>query len=785
MNAPSKHAYQLPVLRQLLFAVLALSWLDTTMAQRWFLGIPDPGQPNLIHFRTPVPQDFVDKVMKQQSGAASAGKSYQRMVAGTEYSVLEHQIAWNPNVQQGNSVTFVTPNASGGSSVGGSWVAFSGNEWDGFKQTLARNSTQYGAGPWRQAHLMVMQIPGTGPADVTINLITPFVAGDSTSEQLGYAAMSPRIVAVAVGNGIAVGYQTEFDGKAEAAQVDMYRPGDRGRAWSVTLPLQKFGGLTTDGQNIYALSALNEDLGKELNTVTFRSGILNMLKLDSNGSKVWEKDLNNNEVMGSNFKVGMEGNAVYSPFTGGTAQLAYGNGQIAVVMACNTTPDLPIQSRHQRAVFFAVNADNGSGSASQSETSLRHSFDQRAIFDGLDFVFADIGDTGWYMPAAGITLRKGLPIDKKTSFAPDKIAEGVYVYARHGDMTATSNFSFTSLGDIVYDQKGYGVLFTSQKEIYAPPADGYQTPVQAPRQLAFVHVVESFDTVQDATSSASEAPVARLGNVQMDVGGKPERINITKNVVDSVGVNAGPYPHPTRSNTTFNQQGVVWLTQLGNGVSAERPKMVRLSNGAFLALWEEWTYQGTGQDLAYNETKAFLQGAGPRPARVINARLNPSGADRIFVRGDKANWITAGSDGRLTLNQVDSDLNLSSIILGEDALPDETGPSIPSRARDTQQPRPKMAQATPPSAANQTKSTYKEGDPRVTIYVTNKTGQPLAIYWVDGFGEEKSPPGTIPAGAEKLELGFSYPGNLFRFKINGELRHTWVIEKDQPHLTIQ
>lgn len=675
-------------MKVLLFTLLAataiLSPVSAQSTDRWFLGVQAPANPNLIQFRTPVPQDFVTKIMQQQQSTAPLGKSYKRSVGGTEYSILEQTIAWDPNFSL-DQVTYVTPQPGGGTAVGANWVQLSGPEWDNFKQSLAAVSKQYGSGgTWREAQLMVMQIPGTSPPDVTINMITPFVAAAAPSEQKGYSAMSPRIVAVPVGNAIVVGYQTEFNGEKQAAEVVMYRPGSNAPAWKVTLPLQVFGGLTTDGQHVYALSARNENLGRELSTVTFRNGILNMIKLNSNGQTVWEKDLNNSEVLGSNVENGMEKNAIYSPFTGGTAQLAYGDGQIAVVMACNTHPDLPINSRHQQARFFTVNASDGSGSVSNEATSWRHSFDQRAIYDGRDFVFADIGDAGWYMPAAGIALRKGLPQDGKTSFAPADVKEGVYVFARFGDQTSYSNFSFTSLGDVVYDQKGYGVLFTSQKENFVPPANGYDTPVQAPRQLGFVHVVESFETVQDAMYNSSP----RLGNMSLDAGFKPERINITGNVVDSNGASAGPFGHPTRNSTFFNQHGVVWITQLPNGVSAERPKMVRLSNGAFLALWEEWAYEGSGQNLTYKETKTLLlqdRGNGNYAAgapQVINARLNPSGADRVFVRNDRVNWVTANDDGSLTLQQVGADLTLSSLTLGESAIPDGSAQLIASRGRE-------------------------------------------------------------------------------------------------------
>ena len=193
-----------------LSAMLTLSAAtqNTAVAQRWFLGTPDPSQPNLIHFRTPVPQDFVTKVMQQQRSTAPLGKSYKRSVGGTEYSILEQTIAWDPNYSL-DQVCYVTPQPGGGSSVGGTWVQLSGPEWDRFKQTLAGISKDYGSGAWREAEPMVMQIPGTTPPDVTINLITPFVAADAPSEQQGYAAMSPRIVAVPVGKTVVVGYQTE------------------------------------------------------------------------------------------------------------------------------------------------------------------------------------------------------------------------------------------------------------------------------------------------------------------------------------------------------------------------------------------------------------------------------------------------------------------------------------------------------------------------------------------------------------------------------------------------
>lgn len=96
-----------------------------------------------------------------------------------------------------------------------------------------------------------------------------------------------------------------------------------------------------------------------------------------------------------------------------------------------------------------------------------------------------------------------------------------------------------------------------------------------------------------------------------------------------------------------------------------------------------------------------------------------------------------------------------------------------------------VAEFTPPEAAGQTKSIPTAGDPEVKIFVTNKTGRDLEVHWVNDNGMESSPPKVISAGAEKYEMGDSYPGHLYRFKIKGELIHTWAIRKDQPHLIIE
>ncbi|MEP0346531.1 hypothetical protein [Rhodopirellula bahusiensis] len=630
-----------------------------------------------MQFQVKAPQAFVKAMTSDTSANAS---SSQRSIDGVTYTLQYNKIGWDTgNFAQAR----ISPENNG---LGKEWFSVKDDGWDAFQNSLVAVSKPYNASMpnngWRIADTVLLKAPSASTTNLTLDMTGQFLAEKSLSEQTRFSSMNPQIVAVPMGSSLAVGYQAQFKGKSRDAEVAVYEPSGNGwkEKWSQKLPLKVFGGITTDGQNVYALSAIDEDIEKNMVINTFRMGVLKLTKFDATGQKVWEKDVNNSDYMGSGVtELGDEQLAVYSPFTGGTAQLAYGNKQVAVIMACNTSPDRPISSRHQRAIMFTVNAD-GSGSQSFHETSFRHSFDQRVVFDGNDFVYADIGDTGWYMPAAGITMRKGKPSATGTKYVPEGVAEGVYIYARHGDQTSHSNFSFTSLGDVVADATGYGVLFASQKKMLAAPANGFSTPIQAPHQLAFVHVAKAFETAQDASETHAGGAKPRNGNVTIDwtVKDKPKQINITSNVVDSVGDSRGFWAHPSKPSKKFNQHGVIWLTQLANGTSAERPKMVRLSSGQLLAMWEEWTYDGTGQNLKYQSTKGMLLSASGRAsgtATTLSARLNPSGADRAFAMNDKASWVTGRSDGGLWLHQLGSDLLLKSVKLGKQNSTNEATPN--------------------------------------------------------------------------------------------------------------
>ncbi len=479
-------------------------------------------------------------------------------------------------------------------------------------------------------------------------------------------ASPPQLVGVAAGDSLTVAWQRNTANAPVSAALTRYRRAGSSfvRVWEKQLPLPRLIGMTSDGTSLYAVSAANEDLQGDTAIKSYRPNVLVMTKFDDGGNQLWQKDLNQEAYLGD-LRDGEARNAIYSPLIAGTGAVTYGNGKVVVVLASNTVPDPALTSgprRHQRAQYFVVSQD-GAGFEAAAQTAWRHSFDQRILFDGQDFVFMDLADASWYMPGAGIAMRKIKPTAAGASFSGG--SEGVYVYARHGDTAGSQNFSFISLGDVQTSTNGYAVLFTSEKTNRSANRNGWTEPVLEPRNLGFVHVKRAFETVMDSQRNGN--PV--LGNTIFGPS-EPTSINITRNVVDSTGA-ATSFTRFDKPTKTATSTGVVWLTNLPAGVSAERPKLVKVSDDRFIAVWEEWTYNGT--QLAYQSTQAMLLNAAGQvqvARTAIAARLNPSGADRAFSTNGSAAWITgSATTGALTVNTLDANLRLTTTALDQLVAP--------------------------------------------------------------------------------------------------------------------
>jgi len=481
----------------------------------------------------------------------------------------------------------------------------------------------------------------------------PFDTAAAGSEQLSYSGTSTQIVGLASGNSLTVAWQGYDAGAPTSVKLTRFTRSAAGTfspAWEKAVHLTRLAGMTTDGTNFYVLSAANENLSHETTLMTYRPNVLVMTKFDDQGNQLWQRDLNSAEYLGDATD-GVAETAIFSPLTSGTGVLAYGNGKVVVTLATNTLPDASIGQRHQRAQYFVVGED-GSGFKAAEETSWRHSFDQRLVFDGQDFVFMDLGDAGWYMPGAGIALRKIKPTANGADFNGSR--QGVYIYVRQGETAGSQNFSFTSVGDLELGATGYVALFSSETSNPGATRSGWEQPVTEPRNVGLVHVTKGFDSVMEGQWNSADMI---LGNTIIQ-GSVPTTINVTSSVVDSTGPSS-TFTRPDKPEKSFTQTGIVWLTNLPAGTSAERPKLVRIADGRYIAVWEEWSYAGT--QLTYVATKAMIvneQGQVIRGATAINARLNPSGADRPFLIDGSAAWI-ASNAGKLTLYSVDTNLTLT------------------------------------------------------------------------------------------------------------------------------
>jgi hypothetical protein len=476
------------------------------------------------------------------------------------------------------------------------------------------------------------------------------------SEQVKPHSSAPQIISIFQNNRLHFAWK---DLTTKKVKISSYSKSNNQFTpiWHKDVPagLAILGGLTGDGDNLYCTTAIEEDLSKNQTVLGYRANVLNLTKINKDGNVVWNKNLNTKQYFI---------NPVFSPTIAGTSDLAYGNEKIVLIHAGNTLPDASIGVRHQKASYTVVDAETGNPSAEgNNETSWRHSFDQRILFDGKDFIIMDLGDAG-YMPAGGIAVRK-IIMDSPAQPIPNQNHEGTYVYARN----SSHNFTFISMGDVVAGEAGYGILFSSEKTNRKQSRDGWDEPVLEPRNLGFVHIVKDFDQVNDGRYGNNP----QTGNTWFSESPYgPAKINITENIVDTRANNAQAQiggqqlARPDKPNLTFNTASVAWLTNFQAGqtfTSAERPKLIKIAQGQYVAVWEEWLVSlraSQSPSLTYQSTKAMLideYGNILKSAVNISARLNPNGADKLFLVEGKAAWIV-GESNQFKLYTLNTNLQL-------------------------------------------------------------------------------------------------------------------------------
>jgi hypothetical protein len=491
----------------------------------------------------------------------------------------------------------------------------------------------------------------------------PYNAAAQGSEQLKPHAAAPQVVGHYQNQQLFFAWN---DGESEKVQLSAYTK--KGNAfekqWIREVPngLRLLAGFGSDGTHLYCLSAIQENLSNDKKTLGYRPKTLHLSKTTLNGQEVWTRDLNSQAYFKS---------PVFSPLDFGTADLAIGGGRLLLMYAGHTLPDAN-GWRHQGANYTVIDTQNGqSGKDQNGTTSWRHSFDQRVLFDGKDFVLLDLADAGWYMPAAGITVNK-VSINNQQVKIPSN-PEGIYVYARQGETAGSQNFSFISMGDITTGNEGYTVLFSAEKSNPNRKREGWSEPILEPRNVGIVHVVKDFDKVKDSYMTAWGKESPKEGNTYVNYEKSIiSLINITSNIVDTRKKNpkaeagGATFSRPDKPNLQFKTASVAWLTNFTGQQrfnSAERPKLIKLNAQQYLALWEEWLVEVPSKGKAnatYQSTQAMLvdeYGNVLREKRTVAARLNPNGADKLFLIEGKAAWLIS-ENNQWKLCTLDANLQL-------------------------------------------------------------------------------------------------------------------------------
>ncbi|MCL4262023.1 MAG: hypothetical protein KJ069_02350 [Anaerolineae bacterium] len=444
------------------------------------------------------------------------------------------------------------------------------------------------------------------------SLLIPFDANQS--DLTGPASWAtnygkrPEIIIASNGVELAVLAQDYNQGTAWNAVLLHITPTANGYAVTQALTdipmLDRVMGLAMDdaGNTYYATgvdeSALISPTYPPLDT--YRSDIVRVIKLNPTGAVLFNTDLDTARYAYNN-----NAEMIINPMVAGTARLAVGGNEIALVHGNNTDPDWNIGGqRHQKALSTRLNATSGAVTRTSS-VWVSHSFDQRLLYDGQGIIEHHLGDA---YPRYLVFGRN------HTSYPLFHIKGGL---GENNTRTRLGNIALIE-NDPVY---GYIALFASE----STPDTG--DVINGPRNLAIVRINRSDNTLDPTL---------------------PDTLTVTS------------------AGTEYTNR-LRWLTNYSaaSDLHAERPKLIGIGNDQYIVLWEQW--QSNGSSNTFNGIYGLridAQGDILQPATLITTAHHLHRGDDAFLLDGRAAWMTGNASARkLYIHFVDAELNYEIVTL--------------------------------------------------------------------------------------------------------------------------
>ena len=518
--------------------------------------------------------------------------------------------------------------SAGDLSSSASWAAVPGSAVAQGANLTWTNTFPAGTRFFRLARTGPLPVPTNALTGTLASMGTPWLVTTDTN-----APGNPAIPGTAVGTVPKIITFANTDGSLDAAWISTASPprivithivpdaATYKAAWHLKPhTLTTLGGFARDGTGaMHYLTTVSEEITTQTTpTGIHRPSIANIVKLSPLGAEAYRTDLRTDLLW--------EGNEpLYSPMTWGTSQLAVGDGRVAVTLSVNTEYDPAVNSRHQQHISMGVDA--ATGVQNLQRTHFGHCWDHRLIFHNGKHILTSLGDAG--LRGIGVA---------DLEIAWHKVAFAI----KGGDSTTAAFYQnvFTRLGDLAPGNAGYGLLFSTEKTTAYGGGSG-ASPVVSARNVAFAHVRSDFTEAEENFDNRYDVVIVdtNTGNPAAEIFDVP--------VKDYWG-----------NTYAGKNKGLVWLTNYTNRSTenAERPHLVPLGDGRFIALWEKWSL------TAYQSTWAAVLG---EYGNILKAPQQISTTARMHrqdspVRfGNKAAWITGGSSpAKLVLYTLDADLNL-------------------------------------------------------------------------------------------------------------------------------